>query len=85
MPSKQKNPSSTTLQTVKQKLLVGRLQSFILDETGDIRMSQAQVSGAIALLKKCMPDLVSQKIEASGGITVEVLQVASHAAPAKVA
>ena len=85
MAAKQKNPSSTTLQDIKGKLLISRLQAYVLDTTGKIQMSQGQISGCIALLKKVHPDLAAQKIDMSGDITVEVLQVANHAAPAKVA
>lgn len=83
MPAKQKNPSSTTLQDIKGKLLISRLQAYVLDTTGDIQMSAGQISGCIALLKKTHPDLAAMKVEASGAVQIEVLQVASHA-PAKV-
>lgn len=56
----------------------------MLDTTGEIKMSAGQITGCIALLQKTHPNLAAMKIEASGAVTVEVLQVASHA-PAKVA
>ena len=41
-------------------------------------MTTSQVNAALGLLKKVMPDVKALEIDLSGGITVEVLQVANH-------
>jgi hypothetical protein len=41
-------------------------------------MQPSQVTAAVALLKKTVPDLQSAKIDVSGEVGIQVLRVADH-------
>lgn len=58
--------------------LLKRLQGFVLGEKDSktrkpVKMSRTQVSAALGLLKKTLPDLQSAELEVSGEITKRVV------------
>ncbi len=75
-----RKPSRNTIDLIKSAKIVNRLQKHI-DSTVKsplYHMSQSQVTAALGLLKKVLPDLAAAKVEVSGAVTVEVLKVGSH-------
>lgn len=78
-----KKPRPSTKGQIKSNELVIRLQHHAFTHPGKRNfksqyMQPSQVTAAIALLKKTIPDLASHTIETDQPITVEVLQVAKH-------
>ena len=75
-----RKPSRNTKAKIQANKIVNRLQRHI-DSTVKSPlhyMLPSQVTAALGLLKKVMPDLAAAKVEVSGAVTVEVLKVASH-------
>jgi len=65
---------------IKTAHVLKKLQNHVF---GDVDMTSTQVKAAEILLKKTIPDVQQIQIDVSGGLTVEVLQVASHKPPTK--
>jgi hypothetical protein len=57
-----------TRQKIKTSQLVNRLQDFIL---GEAKMEKSQVTAALGLLKKTLPDLSAVTMDGSLGIRHE--------------
>ena len=47
------------IEKIKTSQILNRLNSFVLDEEGDVEMAPHKVSAALGLLKKVIPDLSS--------------------------
>ena len=77
-----KRPARSTIALIKSAKIVNRLQRHI-DSTVKSPvnyMLPSQVTAALGLLKKTMPDLASAKVVLDATVQVEVLKVASHKA-----
>lgn len=61
------NPShdARTRDKIKTSQLINRLTSFV---NGQVEMSSGQVTAALGLLKKTLPDLSSSHVEHSGSV-----------------
>lgn len=71
-----RKPAPYSIEKIKTAPIVKRLIDHIL--APEPTMSPSQVTAAIALLRKVHPDLSSQKVDMTGQVAIEVLQVASH-------
>ena len=60
-----------TREKIRASQLINRLQDHIL---GKVDMSATQVSAALGLLRKTLPDLATQQIEHSGEIALERIE-----------
>ena len=84
MPARRpKKPRPSTVGQIKTNDLVLRLQQHSLTHPNNRKfvsqyMSPSQVTAAVALLRKVIPDLAAHKIDVSGDVRIEVLQVADH-------
>ena len=66
---------ATWRDNIKTGHILNQLQNHI---DGTLDLSASKVKAAEILLKKTMPDVQQIQIDVSGGLVVEVLQVASH-------
>ena len=74
-----KRPAPFTIEKIKTGPIVKRLIEHILSDQGS--MTGSQVTAALGLLKKVHPDLAAQKVDLTGNVSIEVLQVAAHKTP----
>ena len=54
---------------IRASQLVNRLEDHVL---GEVEMTSTQVSAALGLLKKCVPDLSATELTGEGGGEVEM-------------
>lgn len=65
--------SDKTRERIKTSMLINRLQSFV---EGKVELSAAQVSAALGLIKKTLPDLAAlQHTGADGGAIQTVTEI----------
>jgi hypothetical protein len=78
-----KTPAKFTIEKIKAGLIINRLEKHIFNHPGKRTyladdMTQSQVTAALGLIRKVHPDLAAQKVDLSGNVSIEVLQVAAH-------
>ena len=71
---------ATWRENIRTGHILNQLQKHI---DGELDLTPTKVKAAEILLKKTIPDVQQITIDVSGGLTVEVLQVASHKPAAK--
>lgn len=70
---------SKTRERIRTSQLINRLEKFVLSETdgenGKVELSPAQVSAALGLIKKTLPDLaqVDGNVNHSGQVVAQVV------------
>lgn len=71
-----------TREKIQTSQIINRLNKFI---KGEVKMEPAQVTAALGLLKKSLPDLAHTQIDANhkGNLTVEIVKFGAHTAPGK--
>lgn len=86
MPSRRpKKAKPSTLELVDPSTIVKQLKKHISNRPNKRyyqanHMDDSQVRAALGLLRKAMPDLAAHKMDISGDVKIEVLQVADHKA-----
>jgi len=77
MPEKRRKLANdaTWRENIKTAHILEKLSNHIF---GMVTMENSQIKAAEILLKKTIPDVQQIQIDVSGGVTVEVLQVARH-------
>ena len=84
MPSRRpKAAKPSTIDQIKPNEIIERLRKHIHNHPNKRNvvanyMEPSQVTAAVALLKKVLPDLAAHKVDLSGDVRIEVLQVADH-------
>jgi hypothetical protein len=68
---KNKYCSNETREKIQGSLLVNKLMAFV---NGDIKLEKSQVTAALGLLKKVLPDLSSTQMSGPDGGPLEVSQ-----------
>ena len=66
---------ATWRENIKTAHILEKLSNHVF---GMVTMEMSQIKSAEILLKKTIPDVMQIQVDVSGGLTVEVLQVASH-------
>ena len=64
----------------RESIDIPKIVNLLSNHTfGLVKLEQGQIKTAEILLKKALPDIQMVNIDLTGGVTVEVLHVASHA------
>ncbi len=66
---------ATWRENIKTAHILEKLSNHVF---GMVTMEMSQIKSAEILLKKTIPDVMQIQVDVSGGLTIEVLQVASH-------
>ncbi|NNF66365.1 MAG: hypothetical protein HKM98_02540 [Gammaproteobacteria bacterium] len=62
---------------IRTTALINRLQKHVLATKKADLLTSSQVTAALGLLKKTMPDMQSAQVDMSGDVEIRVIKVAS--------